>query len=92
MCLAPGDSWWEDWPTEPSAASAYREPDEDETAARRYLMASAALIFPLSAGACPPRRPGHAMTVEDRAREAVRVLTRAMNAVVGPVIEILERS
>jgi len=30
--------------------------------------------------------------IEDKAREAVRVLARAMNGVVAPVIELLERS
>ena len=87
-------SWWEDWPSQPYGGDtvSYREPDDDETAARRYLMASAALIFPLSARALPAAPAGPRDDVEDRAREAVRVLTRAMNGVVAPVIELLERS
>lgn len=88
----PGDSLWEDWPVEPFGGEYHREPDEDETAARRYLMTSAALIFPLSAGALPAAPAVPRDDLEDRAREAVRVLTCAMNNVVGPVIEILERS
>jgi molybdopterin biosynthesis enzyme len=70
----------------------YREPDKDETVARRYLMASAELIFPLSAATLPAAPAGPRDDLEDRAREAVRVLTGAMNDVVAPVIEILEQS
>ena len=86
--------WWEDWPTQPCGGDTvyYRKPDDDEAAARRYLMASAALIFPLSASALPAAPAGPRDDVEDRAHEAVRVLTRAMNGVVAPVIELLERS
>ncbi len=88
------DTWWEDWPTQPYGGDTvyYREPDDDEVAARRYLMASATLIFPLSASALPAAPAGPCDDLEDRAREAVRVLTRGMNGVVAPVIEILERS
>jgi hypothetical protein len=88
------ESWWEDWPTQPYGGDTvyYREPDDDETAVRRYLMASAALIFPLSARTLPAAPTGPRDDLEDRAREAVRVLTRAMNGVVAPVIELLEQS
>lgn len=86
-------SWWGDWPTQPYGGGTvyYREPDDDETAPRWHLMASAALIFPLSARALPAAPAGPRDDVEDRAREAVRVLTGAMNGVVAPVIELLER-
>ena len=90
----PADPWWEDWPTQPYGGDTvyYRKPDDDETAARRYLMGSAALIFPLSARALPAAPAGPRDDIEDKAREAVRVLARAMNGVVAPVIELLERS
>jgi hypothetical protein len=90
----PDDSWWEDWTAQRYGGGTvyYREPDDDEVAARRYLMASAALIFPLSARSLPAAPTGPRDEVEDRAREAVRVLTCAMNGVVAPVIELLERS
>ena len=70
------EAWWEDWPTQPHGGDTvyYREPDDDETAARPYLMASAALIFPLSARALPAAPAGPCDDIEDRAREAVRVL------------------
>jgi hypothetical protein len=89
-----GDSWWEDWPAGPFGGGTvyYREPDDDETATRPYLMASAALIFPLSARMLPAAPAGPRDDLEERAREAVRVLTGAMNGVVAPVIETLERS
>jgi hypothetical protein len=87
------DCWWEDWPTQPHGDTVYyRKPDDDEAAARRYLMASAALIFPLPAAALPAAPAGPRDDLEDRAREAVRVLTYAMNDAVAPVIELLERS
>jgi len=90
----PADSWWEDWPTQHYSGGTvyYREPDDEEAAARRYLMASAVLIFPLSARALPAAPTGPRDDMEDRAREAVHVLTCAMNGVVAPVIELLERS
>jgi hypothetical protein len=89
-----GDSWWQDWPVEKfgGGRACYREPGDEEIAARRYLMASAALIFPLSARTLPAAPAGPRDDLEDRAREAVRVLTDAMNDVVAPVIELLERS
>ncbi len=89
-----GGSWWQDWPAGQlvGGRACYREPDDGETAARRYLMASAALIFPLPAVMLPAAPAGPRDDLEDRAREAVRVLTGAMNGVVAPVTELLERS
>ena len=89
-----GDSCWEDWPIGPFGGGKvyYREPDDDEMTARQYLMASAALIFPLSAQALPAAPAGPRDDLEDRARQAVRVLVAAIDGVVAPVIETLERS
>jgi hypothetical protein len=56
-------------------------------------MASAWLVFPLHVPAgLPPAPSGPDDHVEAAAREAVATLVRAMNAVVMPVIETLERS
>jgi hypothetical protein len=56
-------------------------------------MASAWLVFPLRAPAgLPPAPSGPEDCVEVAARQAVATLVRAMNAVVVPVIETLERS
>ena len=71
----------------------WREPDEHELTGHAYLMASAWLVFPLRAPAgLPPAPSGPDDCVEAAAREAVVTLVRAMNAVVVPVIETLERS
>ena len=51
------------------------------------------LVFPLGAPAgLPPAPSGPDDCVEIAAREAVATLVRAMNAVVVPVIQTLERS
>jgi hypothetical protein len=88
-----GGARWRDWPVESFGGRdvLYREPGEDEAAGHRYLMASAALIFPLPIDGLPAAPSGPGDDVEDAAREAVRVLVTAMNAVVTPVIEALEQ-
>ena len=86
------DVWWQDWPTETLGGMRWREPDEHELTRHRYLMASAWLAFPLHAPAgLPPAPFGPDDSVEAAAREAVATLVRAMNAVVVPVIQTLER-
>jgi hypothetical protein len=89
-----GGAWWRDWPTEPAygAGERYREPGEDETVSGRYLMTTARMVFPVPLGGLPdaPSVPDDA--VEDAAREAVGTLAAAMNAVITPVLAVLERS
>ena len=56
-------------------------------------MTSAWLLFPLHApSGLPPAPSGPDDQVETTAREAVEALIRAVNAVVMPVIDALERS
>ena len=87
------DEWWQDWPTETLGRTGWREPDEDELTRHAYLMTSAWLAFPLRVPAgLPPAPSGPDDCVEIAAREAVATLVRAMNAMVMPVIETLERS
>jgi hypothetical protein len=86
------DGWWLDWPVESCGEAVfYREPGEDETAAHRYLMASARLVFPLPVRRLPAA-PAGPRGAEEAACDAVRVLVAAMDAVVAPVIEALEGS
>ncbi len=85
-------TWWRDWPAERRGGlEYYREPGEDESAAHAYLMATAALVFPLPAAGLPAA-PSGPSGAEEAARDAVRVLVAAMDAVVAPVIWALERS
>jgi hypothetical protein len=84
-------TWWQDWPMEVLGGVRWREPDEHELAGHAYLIASAWLVFPLPAGALPAA-PSGPRGAGDAAREAVRVLVAAMNAVITPVIEALEQS
>jgi len=87
------DERWQDWPTETFGRTGWREPDEDELTRHAYLMTSSWLAFPLRVPAgLPPAPSGPHDCVEVAAREAVAALVRAMNAVVAPVIETLERS
>ncbi len=95
--LASSRAWqhggtWRDWPGDSAGALYYREPDEDETARYQYLMASTRLLFPLVTAGLPDAPSGPDGDLAGAARQAVRVLVAAMNAVVAPVIEILERS
>jgi hypothetical protein len=86
-------TWWHDWPCERFGAVEYwREPGEDELAARPYLMAGARLEFPLRPAVPLPVVPSGPRGAEEAAQQAVRTLMLAMNAVVTPVIEALERS
>jgi hypothetical protein len=86
-------AWWHDWPYERFGAVEYwREPGEDELAARPYLMASVRLEFPLGLAVPLPVVPSSPRGTEEAAQHAVRVLMLAMNATVTPVIEALERS
>jgi hypothetical protein len=85
--------WWQDWPAETLGDLRWREPDERELAGHAYLMASAWLCFPLRPSASlPPAPSGPGDSVEAIARKTVAALVLAMNAVVVPVIETLERS
>ena len=87
------DVWWQDWPMETLGGVRWREPGEHELTGHAYLMASAWLVFPLRVPAgLPPAPSGPDDCVEAAAQEAVATLVRAMNAVVVPVIETLERS
>ncbi len=84
---------WRDWPSDTyGGRELYREPDEDEMAAHRYLMASARLVFPLPGEGLPAAPSGPRDNVLAAAREAVTALVAAMNAAVTPVIAVLERS
>jgi len=87
------DVWWQDWPTETLGGMRWREPGEHELTRHPYLMASAWLAFPLHAPAgLPPAPSGPDDSVEAAARDALATLVRAMNTVVVPVIQTLERS
>ena len=89
-----GGAWWRDWPTGQMLGGGqfYREPGEEEVATGRYLMTTARLVFPVPPGGLPAAPSGPGDGVEDAAREAVAVLMAAMNAVVTPVLAVLERS
>jgi hypothetical protein len=85
-------AWWHDWPYERVGAVEYwREPGDDELATRPYLMASARLEFPLRLAVPLPVVPSGSRGAEEAAQQAVRTLILAMDAVVTPVIEALER-
>lgn len=84
---------WRDWPVETwGGREVYRQPDDDEISAHRYLMASARLVFPLTEAGFPAAPFGPDDDLLATARQAVTALVDAMNAAVMPVITVLERS
>ena len=86
------DVWWQDWPTETLGGMRWREPDEHELT--RHVPDGQRLAGLPATGSAglPPAPSGPDDCVETAAREAVATLVRAMNAVVVPVIQTLERS
>jgi len=85
--------WWQDWPTESwGGREVFCEPSGQDLAAHAYLLASVRMVFPLRHPARLPVPSGWRDNAEAAACETVAVLVVAMNAVVAPVIEILERS
>ena len=86
-------TWWQDWPTESRGGrEIFCEPSGQDLAAHAYLMVSTRMAFPLRLPARLPARSGWRDNVDAAARETVAALVVAMNSVVAPVIEILERS
>ncbi len=86
------EGWWHDWPMDFS--DTYQEPSDEDLCKRPYLLASAALRFTVPNGQLPePPSVEHAEEeVIGLAREAVAVLVRELNRIVGPVIQALEAS
>jgi hypothetical protein len=87
--------WWQDWPTEPSFGTGrevYTEPTGEALTKHPYLMASAALAFPLHPQALPAAPTGPRDDLEGKARRAVAALVTELNHVITPVISALEQS
>jgi len=85
-------AWWRDWPSDSLGGEEYfHEPGDEDRSQYPYLLTTAQLLFPLPGLPLPaaPSGPDEAVTV---ARETVGVLVAALNDVVTPVIETLERS
>jgi hypothetical protein len=86
--------WWGDWEQQSliGAAPYFRGPDEQEAAARPYLLTTATLAFPLPlhAGVLPLAPAGPRDGLVPAAQAAVAMLVRAMNAIVSPVITAVE--
>jgi len=88
-----GGQWWQTWPAaEFGGTGAYREPGEEELTRGPWLLASARLLFPLPARGLPDAPGGPADALEGKARTAAEALVAAMNAVVAPALDALERA
>ncbi|MEV0826408.1 hypothetical protein [Nonomuraea rubra] len=87
-------TWWRDWPTEHSwstSAVRYLDPSGEQiTGGEHFLMASAALVFPLPTAQLPPLPPDPPAELATLARAYVTVLVTEMNRIVTPVINALE--
>jgi hypothetical protein len=83
---------WRDWPVASFAGEErYYEPDDEEITQHPYVLTTARLMFPLS-GVSLPNAPIGPAEASESAREVVGTLVDAMNAVVTPVVAVLERS
>lgn len=93
-----GGTWWRDWPTDRLFGSdtvRYLDPSGEELSrGQHFLMASAALAFPLPTLQLPqlPTSPPVNRELVELARAYVEVLVAEMNRIVSPVIGTLERS
>ncbi|WP_433516462.1 hypothetical protein ACQP2T_13370 [Nonomuraea sp. CA-143628] len=90
------DTWWRDWPTEPNWSTdtvRYLDPGGEQLAdGAHFLMASAALVFPLPTRPLPTLPPSPPTDLAALARTHVNALVTEMNRIVTPVISTLERS
>ncbi|MFI6296752.1 hypothetical protein ACIBEJ_34540 [Nonomuraea sp. NPDC050790] len=91
-----GDTWWRDWPTEAlwgSDGVRYLDPSGQEISrGQHFLMASAALAFPLPTQSLPPLGSEPTADLVSLAHSYVEVLVAEMNRIVTPVLDTLERS
>jgi hypothetical protein len=83
---------WRDWPVQRAFAGGDRfyEPDGDELARDPYLLTTASLRFTVPRGGLP-QLSGSSVDVA-KCREAVGVLVRELNAIVGPVLARVEEA
>lgn len=88
-----GGQWWQTWPVaEFGGTGFYREPGEEELTRGPWLLASARLLFSLPALDLPGAPDSPADALEGKARTAAEALVAAMNAVVAPALDALERA
>lgn len=84
---------WMDSQAHPEADGIhFREPNEDEMTRHRYVLAAAKIVFPLAPAWLPAAPSGESDNLTYTAQQAVRVTVAAMNNVITPLIEALERS
>lgn len=82
---------WRDWPVDTSpfgTRDRFYEPDNDELARDPYLLATASLRFTVPSGDLPEPHPDGADV--DTCQQAVAVVVRNLNEIVGPVIQRIE--
>lgn len=87
----PGDGWWRSWPSEHCIASdreIYYEPGGEDLARSAYLLASVSLRFPIPSGDLPYASAYPQLAYA--ADEAVTVVVRELNRIVGPVLRRVE--
>jgi hypothetical protein len=83
---------WQDWPRQRAFAGgkgAFYEPDADELAGNSYLLTTASIRFTVPSGELP-YPDGRKLAVA--ADEAVTILVRELNSIVGPVLARIEES
>jgi hypothetical protein len=83
---------WLDWPTTSTArGNIYREPSGQELVENSYLMTSVTFAFPLSVDTLPGAPDGPHDDLDGKAHEATHEIVQALNRVVAPIIDALER-
>jgi hypothetical protein len=88
---------WRDWPTEHDFgrdATVFLEPSGEDVIRSSYLMTSARLCFSMpdtqAALPLPAESWARGHVAEEAARQAVAILVRGLNEIVGPVLQQIE--
>ncbi|WP_344923055.1 hypothetical protein [Streptosporangium oxazolinicum] len=82
--------FWRSW-SAVSYSGTLRGPGEEELTRSPYLLTTSQALFTLDAGGLPPVPAEPGPWAEQAARVAVAALVKKLNAVVGPIIEQLEK-
>jgi hypothetical protein len=80
------EAYWQDWPTDYRGGNTcYYEPNEEDVAARPYLLATLSLQFTVPSAALPAS-PATPTALLSAGQQAVAVVVAELNRIVGPVL------
>ena len=90
--LTSSRQWWRDrgWRDWPRRFGQFVQPTEEDLSRRPHLRASLLVEAPVPLDDLPPAPDGPADDVEEKARRALTVVTRELDALLAPMIDQLE--